>query len=131
MAMIESTKWPKPIPSQRLGIDLEGLGYIAEPLHDAENAVLREKITKQGAKLEPELQTFSNIDLPTWYFWMKRAVEAGIAKVVKGKLPDKIDGQPRVNFVTNEPTQGPMDALTAAIEKQNDLMARLLEKLTK
>ena len=42
LAMIESTKWPKPIPSQRFGIEPDGTGYLLEPLHDEENAVLKE-----------------------------------------------------------------------------------------
>jgi hypothetical protein len=131
LAMIESTKWPKPIPSQRLGIDPAGVGYLLEPLHDAENAVLKEKITKQGKRLEPAVQTFENINLPTWFFWIQRAVESGIAKVVKGELPEKIDGKPRINFVMADPQPSDADKLTAAIERQSALMEKLLERLSK
>ena len=103
LAMIESTKWPKPIPSQRFGIEPDGTGYLLKPLHDEENAVLKEKITKQGKRLEPALQVFEKIDVATWLFWIQRAVESGIAKVTKGTVPEKIEGKPRVNFVMADP----------------------------
>jgi hypothetical protein len=129
MAMVESSKWPKPIPSQRFGIDAEGIGYLIEPLQDAENAVLKEKIEKQGQKLEPAMQTFENADLPTWYFWIKQAVESGIAKIVKGKLPEKFEGTPRKNFVTNTPPQSSNDKLAEALNRQSDLMEKMLTAL--
>ena len=131
LAAVEAQKWPKPIPSQRLGIDAMGIGYLLEPLHDADNTALREKITKQGMGLEPARMTFEGIDLPTWYFWLQRAVESGIAKVISGKLPERIEGKPRMNFVMAEPEPSTSDRLTAAIERQNDLMARLLERIAK
>lgn len=129
MARLKAGDWPTPIPSQRLGVDREGVGYLVEPLHDDKHAATREKIKKRGMELEPKLQVFENIDLPTWYFWLKRAVESGIAKIVSGKLPDRIDGEPRKNFILNEPEQSATDKLTAAIEKQTAMFAKLLEKL--
>lgn len=129
MARIKAVEWPVPIPSQRLGVDADGIGYIAEPLHDAKHAPIKEKIEAQGMKLEPALQTFEGIDLTTWLFWIKQAVEAGLAKVVSGKLPDKIEGKPKMNFVLNEPPANALDKLTVAIEKQTAMFARLLERL--
>lgn len=131
MARIKATEWPTPIPSQRIGIDDDGNGFIVEPLHDAEYAPLREKILKTGQTLEPALTTIENIHAPSWLFWLRRAVESGIAHVVRGKLPDKIDGKPRMNFITNERGPSSSDKLTAAIERQSALMERLLERLAK
>lgn len=128
-AMIESSKWPKPIPSQRFGIDPDGDGYLIEPLHDPENAALREKIEKRGVKLEPALTTFEKVDLATWYFWLLRGVQSGILKIVKGSLPDKIEGTPRKNFITNTPKQSSNDKLAEAINRQSDLMEKLLTQL--
>ncbi len=129
MAKVKATEWPTPIPSQRLGIEPDGTGYVVEPLHDEEFAPIKEKIEKLGMKLEPALQTFKGIDLPTWLFWIKQAVESGIAKVVSGKLPDKIDGKPRKTFIVNEPEPSATDKLTAAIEKQSAMFAKLLDRL--
>jgi hypothetical protein len=131
MARLQTAQWPLPIPSQKLGIDAGGTGYIAEPLHDADHAPIKEKIVKAGMKLAPEIEMFDNIDVPSWLFWIKRAVESGIAKVVKGQLPDKIEGTPRKNFITAAPEAEPIDRMTAALEKQSALFERLLEKLSK
>ena len=129
MSKIKAHEWPVPIPSQRLGIDPDGNGYIREPLHDGEFAPIKEKIEKMGMKLEPAVQEFPAIDLPTWLFWMQRAVESGLAKVVGGKLPDHIEGKPKMNFVLNEPPTSATDKLTAAIERQTTMFAKLLERL--
>ena len=128
-ARLRAAELPLPIPGQRLGIDPSGTGYLIEPLHDEDHATIREKIEKKGMKLEPELTEFPNIDLPTWLYWLKRAVESGIAKITKGKLPDKIDGKPRKNFVMAEPEPSVTDKLTAALEKQSVLFEKLLAKL--
>lgn len=130
MARMKSVEWPRPIPSQRLGIDADGSGYILEPLHDAENAAMRERIEKQGMKLAPACETFDDVHLPTWLFWIKRAVESGVARVVAGTLPQRIDGTPKRNFIVDRPAQSTGDRLAAAIERQNELFERLLERLS-
>ena len=129
MSKIKAHEWPVTIPSQRLGIDPDGTGYIREPLHDGEFAPIKEKIEKMGMKLEPAVQEFPGIDVVTWYFWMQRAVESGLARVVSGRLPDRIEGTPKMNFVLNEPPTSAVDKLTAAIEKQTVMFAKLLERL--
>lgn len=131
MARIAATEWPTPIPSQRLGIDPDGNGYLREPLHNPEHAALREKITRQGQSLEPAVQEFANIDLPSWLFWLKRAVDSGLAKLISGKLPLKIEGTPRTNYVTGDHAtfgddlQSTMRAQTAAFDR----LAAAIEKL--
>ena len=129
-AKVEASKWPGPIPGQRLGIEPDGTGFIREPLHDDEHEPVREMILKKGVTLEPKVQTFDAIDLPSWLFYITRAVEAGIAKVVKGELPAKIDGKVKHNYVFNEEVaESPTDKLTAAIEGQTAVMTKLLERL--
>ena len=132
MAKVEASKWPGPIPGQRLGIEPDGTGYIVEPLHDEQFAAIRERIVAKGVSLEPALQTFETIDQPSWFFFIKRAVEAGIAKLVRGELPAKIDGELRFDYVLNERVaKSPTEKLTAAIQEQTAVMTRLLERLAK
>jgi hypothetical protein len=60
MATVKAQEWP-PIPSQRIGISEEAVGYIYEALHDAEHAPLREKIERLWQRLEPQLTEFETI----------------------------------------------------------------------
>lgn len=131
MARVKAQEWAMPIPSQRLGINPDGIGYISEPLHDAEYAPLKEKIEKQGMRLEPKLQTFEGIHLPSWLYWLKQAVASGLARVVKGKLPDVIDGEPRKNFILAAPEQSTADKLTNALTEQTAAFNRLSDALLK
>jgi hypothetical protein len=126
MARVKAHEWPTPLPGQRLGVDAKGVGYIAEPLHDEQHAPTKERIEgKLHRKLEPAKQTFDNVHLPSWYYWMQRAVEAGIAQVVSGKLPDDIGGKPKKDFIFAEPERSDTDKLTAAIEQQTEAFREL------
>jgi hypothetical protein len=60
---------------------------------------------------------------------MKSAVEAGLAKVVKGVLPEVIEGKVKKNFITSEPETSDSDKLTAALERQSVIMEKLLARL--
>ncbi len=128
-ARMKAVDFPHPIPSQRIGIEADGSGYIMDPLHDGEFAALRERIERQGKKLPPKLETFDDVDLPTWLFWIKRAVDSGIAKVVAGSLPKTIEGEPKMNFIVNRPKETTGDRLAMAMERQNILFEKLLSRL--
>lgn len=131
LAKLKAHEWPTPIPAQRLGITADGDGYLLEPLHDAEYAALREKIGKGGKRLEPPVQEFESIHLPSWLYWMRRAVESGLARVVKGKLPDKIDGEPRKDFINAPPDPSATDKLTKTLEAQTNAFNRLAAAIEK
>lgn len=103
-------KWPEPIPGQRLGLGADGAGYLLEPLHLPEHKALADKVRAAGMQLPPEREEFPDADAPTWLFWIKRAVEAGLARVVSGKLPERIDGRPRKQFILPEQAD-PRDGL--------------------
>jgi hypothetical protein len=124
-AKLMTIKFPDPIPGQRLGIDLDaGEGYIVEPLHHPEHRKIRETLAKDGYPgLEPERAIFplQKEDHATWLYWMKRAVDGGLAKLVRGKLPDRIEGKPRKNFVTKpriDPRDKMIERLTAILFAQ-------------
>lgn len=124
MSGVMRSAWPEAIPSMRLGI--EGAdGYLLEPLYNDEHKQAREKIELAGMKLADERETFANIDLPTWVFWLRRAIESGIAKIVSGKLPDRVEGTPQLSFIT---VREPSDTarLATAIEQTNVLLAELV-----
>lgn len=130
MAKVKAVEWV-PIPSQRLGINDKGVGYIYEPLHDPEHAALKEKIERMGYRFDPPRTTFTEVDLPSWLFWMKSAVDSGLAKITVGTLPLKPEGFPRKNFILAEPEKTSGDKLTAALEAQTVAFNRLTDALLK
>jgi hypothetical protein len=122
-------KWPTPIPGERLGIDLQtGTGYVLEPLHDKAHADTRRRIEANKLRLQDERQEFPNAHVPTWLNRMKAAVESGIAKLVTGKLPERIDGEPDLT-VFSRSAASRTDALLAEMAAQNARLAAAFERL--
>lgn len=119
-----------PIPGQRIGLDVAtGEGYLFDPLHEARHSALRQKIEDAGFCLPPERESFPGIDATTWAFWMRRAVEAGLAKITQGSLPENLPGKPRMRFVGQE-EKDERDTRLERLERQNErLMALLLATL--
>lgn len=129
-------RYSEPIPGQRIGIDLDiGEGYIVEPLHDDQYAAMRQRIQKTN-RLEPARQSFKAVHVPTWLFWLNRAVDANHAKLLEGKFPEGI-GAKKQEAVSDEPKMDlfmprqltPMDKLTTAIERQTEIFSKLLAAL--
>lgn len=128
LARVKATEWP-PIPSQRLGITPDGIGYLVEPLHDPQHSGLKTKIERAGMTLEQPLTQFDGIHLPSWLFWMKQACDSGMARVTKGQLPDQIDGTPRHNFIIAEPAASDGDKLATALADQAAAFNRLTDAI--
>lgn len=121
------------IPGQVLGIDPETCTAWIRDLA-AEHPDTRPKIERMGYTLPPARETvpIQPDEVPTWLYWMRRAVEGNLAAVTKGALPElrDITGPVKKHFMS-EPQKSPTDRLAEAVEKQNELMAKLLESLAK
>jgi len=129
MARTKASEWPEGIPGQRLAIDLEsGEGAIGEPLQYPEHEPLKQRLESKGFRVPPVLETFPAQDIATWVFWIKQAIDAGLARIVGGKLPAKLPGVPRMNFLFAPAPASANDRLAAAIDKQTALLERLLSK---
>lgn len=138
------TAWGDYVPGQVLGIDLDtGEGYIREPLYDTEHEQLREKIKKKNMMLPPQRKTFK-AHIPTWVFWIQRAIEDGLAKPTpkSTQVPDlkTFKEKPNVRFngvirrqddpekaAESARQKDQIDRLTALVEKQSEQIDRLLE----
>lgn len=119
-------QWPEPIPGQRIRLDVANrVGAILEPLHGPDHAATRDKITAKGWKLPEAEVRHEGVDVPTWLFFMRGAVDCGLAEVVEGELPDTIEGTPQTEFITKRQPD-PIDRLVAAMEKQNELLAQIV-----
>jgi hypothetical protein len=119
--------YPRGVPGQRLALDADaGTAWLTDGLHDAEHKEAREKLKRKGYALPPEREelTLQKGDVPTWLYWIKRAVESGLARLVRGKLPDKIEGPVKKSFVVPERKPDQKDATIAK------LTALLLAKLS-
>lgn len=130
MARVKAIDWPV-IPSQRIGITVDGAGYLIETLHAPENAAIKEKIERMGMRLEPAMQEFEGIDQPSWLWWLRQAVQAGVARVVSGKLPEVIHGAIRKNFILAEPPMSPSERMSAALENQTTAFNNLTSAILK
>lgn len=132
---MESKLGGRVIPGQRLGIDLDRCeGYVHEPLRDPDHWRLREAIEKKlNMRLEDPLVKSENVHVPTWLYWMKRLVDGGMAKVVKGVLPEKIDGEPkRQFFFRGKPDRADgkrVEELEALVARQGEQIDKLLAVL--
>jgi predicted transcriptional regulator len=140
--------WPEPIPGQVLGIAEDGTKYLREPLYDKEHAKVAQRIKNKGLVLPEERETFASETVITWAYWMRRAVDAGLARIIKGELPPieelepprkkppRDERLPRKSFILDEPGDSPSDRLAEAIERlaentaqQTAVMNQLLAKL--
>lgn len=120
-------EWPDAIPGQRLLLDFDsGNAYLTEPLHDAEHAALRAKIEAKGFTIAERRRELPAVDVVTWAYWMASAVSAGVARIIRGEIPDKLDGEPQTQFIVKR-QQDPLERLAAAVEQQNELMLRMLK----
>lgn len=126
-ASVLTNRWSEPIPGQRIGIDTDtGEGFIVEPLHEDEHTAIRDRI-KKTSKIEPPKQTFERVHAPTWLYWIKRAVDAGLAKVTAGKLPATVEGAKMDLFIPRHVNA--LDKLTAAMDRQTEMFSKLLTTL--
>ena len=115
----------RPIPGQVLGIEGER-GYVRDGVHgDDEMLHLAQQ---RGLKIPPEREEVGEVDRATWLYWLRRAVDAGHARVVSGKLPEltDIEGEPQKVFQPRpkSPTDEKLDRLTDTLEKFVDLLTK-------
>ena len=120
--------FPQAIPGQRIRLDMEHAeGSIEEPLHHEQHRATVEQLKKRNLRLCPERETFDSVDVASWLYHMRTAVNSGAAKVLEGEFPvGKIEGA-RESFVT-QPAQDPIDRLTKAIESQTAAFERMLQR---
>jgi hypothetical protein len=122
-----ANRFSEPIPGQYISVDVErGEGFIIEPLHEDKHEAIRDRLKKKF-KIEPAKQTFERIDVNTWLFWLRRAVDAGLAEVTAGSLPEKVEGAKMDLFIPHRTSE--TAKLTAAIDRQTDILSKLLSTL--
>ncbi len=120
--------WPKPVPGQRVTIDAEAARLtIEEPLEDPSNADLAALFKKRGIEV-PKTKTYDSVHVPSCLHQIKRAVDAGLAKVVEGKMPDKIDGAMLKSFITPD-SEDPEETMRKALVASTRIMAASLDAI--
>jgi hypothetical protein len=106
------------IPGQVIGFNTKtGQGYVRERLHEPEFASLTHKL-RERATIAPEIVPLS-VDKATMLHWMKRAVQDGDAKLLNGVMPEKIEGNPRLEFFV--PERKPSEQRIANVLKWLDM----------
>lgn len=106
-------KFPDAIPGVVVGFDGTS-AYVRDPLHDDEHRAVRAKLVAAGYRLGPAREEFSNVDSATWAHWLNRAVEAGYAKVLSGKLPE-VNGTPKLAAIVRQSREDVIDKLVSLV----------------
>jgi hypothetical protein len=112
------------LPGLRIKIDArQRCASIYDPMGESENKDALERFQRVMTQLGPirvkegpeQPERFPNMDntaLKTWLFWIRRTVNAGMAEIVSGHLPDlaaiaRLPGRTRVGYgeglVVNKP----------------------------
>jgi hypothetical protein len=134
-----SMKLPDGVPGQCIRLDTgERRAVIYDPLNLPEHESTRNRLEQTIKAASPlsgrlkfaESQDFKEVDLPTWVYWLKRAVEAGYAVVLSGNLDAvKVEGPVRKEFL-HAKREDPKERTVEALLKQNQaLIALLVEHL--
>lgn len=111
-------------PGQVLGVNLStGETYIKEPIHDSPE--LKREVEKRF-KLAPAREDAGKQHVPTILYWMKRAIESGSARIVNGRLPEKIDGEPKKRFNVPDAAPNPMQEAVSQLVQMNQALLALL-----
>jgi hypothetical protein len=80
--------WGDIIPGQQIHLGPETrTARLVEPLYQPDFAQARRTIENRGSQLPPAEETFANVHLGTWAFWLARLVASGLARVLRGELP--------------------------------------------
>jgi hypothetical protein len=115
--------FPKGIPGQRLVLDLDaGQAQIVEPILKDESILKVLKKRGMAPPTEKEPVPVHKDSIPSWLYWIKRGVESGIVKLLRGKLPDKIDGKIQKRFSVPER----IDANTQRLDKLTAIIYGML-----
>ena len=115
------------VPGEVLGIDREGKVYVREPLHDAGHKRLKERIERAGMRLQDEVTTFDAADLARVLWTIKRAVDGGIATILKGRLPETMPEDPDKRVAT-DPRDDQINTLVSSVTKLADTVEKLVAK---
>ena len=121
-------EWPRPVPGQRLKLDTNTSTLtVEEPLHDAGNEDIVALFKKRGIEI-PKTERHENVHVPSCLHIMKRAIDANMARVVEGKLPDKIEGAMLKSFITsNQPDE--TETLRQTVAENSALMREAIDAI--
>jgi hypothetical protein len=121
-AAMLTSHFPKGVPGQRIHIDLAAKQCsIVEPLHDAEWADCKRELERRSLPIPQAVELHPGAHVPDWLWGVKRAIDAGYVRIVKGELPDDL-GEETKRPETKDPGEDRIDRLC-------DLVERLLERL--
>lgn len=118
------------IPGQQIELTDKG-GCIVEPLHNQPHAALAEKIKAEGMTLAPARHEFPAVDWKTWAYWLQRAIDAGVAKLISGELPvvDPKDAKRDYFQPPPDPSQEQLKELGAAMRQQAEQIGELVKAI--
>jgi len=115
--------FPRGVPGQRLRIDLRTKKCsVVEPLHEAEWEGTRDEIIRRRLPIPKRSEDVPAAHMPDWLHEIKRSVDAGHLRIVKGEFPKDLG-------IETE-TKPSLDPGEEKLDRLCDLMERLLVGLT-
>lgn len=118
-----SIPFPNGVPGQRIRVDLaEKRCSISEPLHDPEWGSAKKEIEKRGLPIPTAEETYPGAHVPDWLHAIRRAVEAGYVRIVRGELPRDLGEETKVPEVL-DPADKKIDRLCTLVERLLDRLA--------
>lgn len=115
--------FPQGIPGTVIRIDLdEKQVWLREPLHDAQWETARDEIISRGIALPPASEPIAGARLPDWLHEIKRSLDAGYLRIVRGALPRQL-GEETKRQETIDPSERRIERLCDLVEKLLETMA--------
>lgn len=122
-AIMLTTHFPNGVPGQRIRIDFHSKRCsIVEPLHLPEFELCRKEIERRGLPIPVAEETYTPANLADWLWTIKRAIDAGYARVTCGELPKDL-GEETPRKENLDPGEQRIDRLCTLIES---LLGRLV-----
>lgn len=120
--------FPQGIPGTVIRIDLdEKQVWLCEPLHDGAWQAARDEIVSRGIAIPPATEAIAGAYLPDWLHEIKRSLDAGYVRIVRGGLPRQL-GEETKRPETIDPAERRIERLCDLVEKLLETMAAAAAK---
>lgn len=132
-AFARAREFPRGIVGQRIELDVdERTARIVDGLNDPAWEPERRKLERKG--LHPmETETFTNVDVSAWLWWLQRGIAAGCIRLISGRMPKQVSKPEKLLREERKAAaqSGDVEALRELVAQQGEQINRLVEAVTR